>query len=55
MQCLQISTNSLDLECHSQVVKMAERIRKVMFDKHGRRHSVLDTTHFPSILERDVE
>ncbi len=43
------------LDSHSQVIKISERIRKVMFEKYGRRHSVLDTTSFPSILEKDVE
>jgi hypothetical protein len=53
--CLKISTKPLKLECHKEVVKISERIKKILFDGHLRRHSVLDVNSFPKLLEKEVE
>jgi len=55
MACLKISTKPLKLECHNDIVKMADRINKILFEKHGRRHSVLNVSSFPLLLEKEVD
>jgi len=53
--CLKISTKPLKLDCHQDVVKIAERIKKIMYESHTRRHSVLDVNNYPKLLEKEVE
>lgn len=52
--CLKLTSKALKLECHSEVIKIADRIGKVIFEKFVKKDSVIQRDDFPRILEKDV-
>lgn len=45
----------MKLTCHKDVVKISERIKKILHDKHNKRNTVIENDNFPRMLEKDVE
>ena len=55
MTCLKIAMTSFKFDCASDIVKIAERVRKILYDRQIRPHSVISDSSFPKILEKEVE
>lgn len=53
--CLKLTSNSVKLESHTEVLRIADRIRKIVFDRLIKRNTILQKDEFPRILEKDVE
>ena len=43
------------LDCASDIIKIAERIRKILYDRQVKQHLIVDKDSFPRLLEKDVE
>jgi len=53
--CLKLTSKSQKLSYHSEIIKIADRIGRVIFDKLIKRNSLILKDDFPRILEKDVE
>ena len=44
------------LDCASDIIKIAERVKKILYDKQVREQkNVIQTENFPKILEKEAE
>lgn len=50
-----MTSKSQKLECHSEIIRIADRIGKVIYEKLIKKTSVIQKDDFPRILEKDVE
>lgn len=51
---MKLTSKALKLESHSEVVRIADRIGKIVFDKFVKKDSVIQREDFPRILQKDV-
>ena len=43
------------MECASDISKIAERIKKILYDRQVKPKSVIEDSTFPKVLENEVE
>ena len=55
MDCLKIAMTPQKLNCSQELVKISERIKKILHDKQVKPNSLIEEQNFPRILEKDVE
>eukprot|EP00347_Sterkiella_histriomuscorum_P003581 403363737 len=53
--CLKLTSRSQRLDCHNEVIRIADRIGKILFDKMIKKDNLIQKDEFPRILEQDVE
>jgi hypothetical protein len=53
IDCLKVMMNYPKLECAADIIKISERVRKLLFDKQIKQHKqVLEVNTFPQMIEK---
>jgi hypothetical protein len=55
IDCLKIAMTPSKLDCAQDIIKIAERVRKIIYERQVKQHAIVDKDTFPRLLEKDVE
>lgn len=55
LDCIKITTSPQKLECHQDIIKISDRVKKIIFDRKIKKNSIINNSDFPRLLEKDVE